>query len=181
MNRFPPPSRDQIARIVGENNPEMIRRFEELFRQSGQETPAQIEGGEASASASEAGLRGMIEEISVRVISEMLAPMPQAVGAQNHVAPLQEMSISSLGDVVALNRENGNLLSWDSQRNKVVLKPVAVTDLKDVDAASLNNGDFLQWDSAATAWKAISGWSGTFQVLDGSTITVANGLITNVA
>lgn len=52
--------------------------------------------------------------------------------------------------------------------------------LQDVEISSVSDGDLLQYNSANSRWENVSGVSGTFTTTDGKTVTVTNGIITNI-
>jgi hypothetical protein len=52
--------------------------------------------------------------------------------------------------------------------------------LQDVEIASVADGDLLQYSSANSRWENVAGASGSFTTTDGKTVTVTNGIITNI-
>lgn len=205
MDRFNPPSRGLIARLVGkgkserEPNHEMIKRLEQLWRRSGIETPTEIDSQAEAQASFEASIRSLVEEVAARIIPEMLAPAPQPVIDKDYQGPLpqppevtrraedfrevdviKEPSLSEMADVFTKDRLTGNLLVWNSNRRQYILQPLKIRDLDLVSLGQLNDGDILKWNNDLSRWEAFNGWSGTFTTLDGETVTVANGLITDV-
>lgn len=55
-----------------------------------------------------------------------------------------------------------------------------VEDLEDTEFTSLQDGDMLQYDATGEKFINITGASGSFTTSDAKTVTVVNGLITNI-
>lgn len=153
MRRFRPPSRNQIRSIVGENNPEIIRRFELLFQQAGQDTPDVIEGGEESAAAFEATMRAIVDELSTRITSEMVAPahIPPADQSNKTVEEgKNETRLQDIADVKVRQYENNSSLVYNSERREWVSFKLTLKEV--TENLSPIDGQALVYDAVTKDW-----------------------------
>lgn len=198
MEKFRPPSRDQIAKLVGRDNPEMIRRLERMFQQSGVDLPIEIDSTAENNAAFEAAIRGIVDELYIRLTEGQVTPASQPVTPTDDLSPaygsqsepqisdfrevdtLPTSTLSSLSDVVHKQNITLTALLWDRSRRAWVSMPVTAEVLSPNVFGSVSDGDLIGWDGTQNAWSFKNGFTGTFGILDGRTVTVANGLITSV-
>jgi hypothetical protein len=73
---------------------------------------------------------------------------------------------------------NSYLFLVQQELNSLITTFKGLTDVSISD--TLANGDLLKWNATLGKWENVAGASGTFTTVDSKTVTVTNGIITNI-
>lgn len=105
---------------------------------------------------------------------DLLYPNPTINGGLTNVQPLAPNLKKPIASVVnAGSSGSGSVFVRMATGERL-------TTLHDIEISSVSDGDILQYNATTSRWENVSGASGTFITADSKTITVTNGIITNI-
>jgi hypothetical protein len=184
MAEFKPPTRDELARVFGDN-PSLIRKIEKLFEQAGVDLPENVSEIEQSVALESSSLSGLLASIMAALEGQPInGPIPQQIAPSEWHTPQIVPTIEGLSDLSTSGKVAGVVIYFDAVTGWKV-KILDASDLSDISVSAPSDGQVLTYNAAASQFENAdaatpTGASGNFTSVDAKTVTVTNGIITAI-